>query len=108
LKRIEDLNNATVFVAETKGFVRGRVFVMEHITLGSEPFVEIHGLVVDADFRELGIGKALVEKAKHWGRERGFKVLRLRSNINRAEAPLFYPAIGFTLEKQQHVYAIKL
>jgi GNAT superfamily N-acetyltransferase len=108
LKRIDTMENAAVFVAETKGFVRGRVFVMEHITFGSEPFVEIHGLVVDKDFRELGIGKALVQKAKEWGRQRGFKVLRLRSNINRPGAKLFYPAIGFTLEKQQNVYAIHL
>jgi GNAT superfamily N-acetyltransferase len=108
LKRIDSLENAAVFVAEAKGFVRGRVFVMEHITFGSEPFIEIHGLVVDKDFRELGIGKALVQKAKEWGRERGFKVLRIRANVNREEAKLFYPAIGFILEKQQNVYAIRL
>src|SRR5687768_7693773 len=108
LKRIDTMDNAAVFVAEMNGKVSGRIFVMEHLTFGSEMFIEVHGLVVDKDFRELGIGKALIEKAKEWGRERGFKVLRLRSNVNREEANLFYPAIGFTLEKQQNVYAIKL
>jgi GNAT superfamily N-acetyltransferase len=108
LKRIDAMHNAAVFVAESKNIVVGRIFLIEHITFGSEPFVEVHGLVVDENFRMLGIGKALIEKAKEWGQQRGFKVLRLRTNVNRAEANLFYPAIGFTLEKQQNVFAVHL
>jgi ribosomal protein S18 acetylase RimI-like enzyme len=108
LKKIDACSTAEVFVAEVQGIVRGRIFVMEHLTMGSEPYVEIQGLVVDENFRQVGIGRALVEKAKEWGRERGFAMLRLRSNVNRREANLFYPAIGFTLEKQQNVYGIHL
>jgi GNAT superfamily N-acetyltransferase len=108
LNRIDRLDNAEVFVAELDGKVAGRVFVTEHITLGSEPFAEVHALVVNENYRRLGIGKALIEKAVEWSREKGFGILRLRTNANRPEANVFYPAIGFNLDKVQNVYSIRL
>lgn len=108
LKRIGELDNAKVFVAETDGKVVGRILVAEHITLGSEPFAEVLGLVVSQNFRQKGIGSALIERAKDWSREKGFKVMRLRANTKREVANRFYPKIGFALEKMQNVYEIRL
>ena len=108
LRRIGELNNAEVFVAEAKGKVLGRIFVMEHLTVGSSPFSEVHSLVVDINFRKQGIGKALIEAAKEWSKAKGFAKMRLRTNAKREEANIFYPKIGFDLEKVQNVYQIDL
>lgn len=108
LNRIDSLDNAAVFVAEMDGRVAGRIFVAEHLTVGSKPFAEVHSLIVEQSFRRRGIGTALIEKAKEWSAAHGFKVLRLRTNTQRAEANSFYPALGFKPEKQQNVYTINL
>jgi len=107
LKRIDELSNAAVFVAELDGQVTGRIVVMERITLGSDRFAEIHGLVVAKNYRRKGIGRKLIETAKEWSKQNGFSVLRLRTNAKRNEANSLYPALEFTLEKQQNVYSIK-
>ena len=108
LQRIEGLDNAEVFVAELDGKAVGRIFVVEHLTLGSDPFAEVHGVVVDENYRRKGIGKALIKRAMEWSRDKGFKVLRLRTNAGRPDANIFYPAIGFGLDKVQNVYSIKV
>jgi GNAT superfamily N-acetyltransferase len=108
LTRIDTLDNAGVFVAEMDGRVAGRIFVAEHLTVGSTPFAEVHSLIVEQACRRQGIGTALMEKARQWSAARGFKVLRLRTNSQRTEANSFYPALGFKLEKQQNVYTIHL
>lgn len=100
------MENAVVYVAEVDGQIAGRIFVMEHITLGSKGFTEIHGLVVHEKFRRQGIGKAMIEKARQWSREMGFSVMKLRTNTKRREANIFYPSIGFTKEKQQNIFSI--
>lgn len=107
LERINQMENAAVYVAEVDGQVGGRIFIMEHITLGSEGFTEVHGLVVDEKFRRSGIGKCLIEKARQWSREKGFSVMKLRTNTKRTEANLFYPSIGFIQEKQQNIFSIE-
>ena len=108
LKRISELENANVFVADADGKAVGRILVAEHITLGIEPFAEVLGLVVSQNFRQKGIGSALIERAKDWSREKGFKLMRLRVNTKRDVANKFYPKIGFAMEKVQHVYEIRL
>jgi GNAT superfamily N-acetyltransferase len=108
LKRVDEVDYADVFVAECDGKAVGRVFVAEHLTLGSDPFAEIHALVVDQDYRRKGIGKALIDAANKWAADRGFGLMRLRTNAKRPEANVFYPAIGFRLEKVQNVYVIDL
>ncbi len=108
LRRIEEAPNADVYVAIADGKVAGRIFVREHLSLGSSSFAEVHDLVVNKDYRRAGIGKQLIEKVKQWGREKGLGLLRLRTNIKREEANVFYPQIGFMLDKVQNVYVINL
>lgn len=108
LHRIETATNAEVFVAETDGRVVGRIFVREHLSLGTNPFAEVHDLVVDEDYRRMGIGKQLIKKAKEWSCEKRLNVLRLRTNIKREEANAFYVQAGFKLDKVQNVYVTDL
>jgi GNAT superfamily N-acetyltransferase len=67
--------------------------------------VEILGLVVAGVARRAGVGRALVEEAERWARGRSADTLVVRSNVRRAESHRFYPAVGFSLAKTQHVYS---
>lgn len=66
---------------------------------------EITGLVVASIVRRAGVGSALVAAAEAWARSHGAEVMRVRSNVVRPEAHLFYARLGFGLQKTQHSYA---
>jgi len=70
--------------------------------------VEIVGLVVDPEARRQGIGRRLVAEARRWAEARSAEALVVRSNLRRSESHLFYPALGFSLNKQQAVYRLGL
>lgn len=94
------------FVAVIKEQVIGWIGVSYHIQLQSPPSCEVHGLVIDDEYRNKGIGKMLVEKAKQWTKNKGTDRLRLRCNVKRNDAMRFYSNIGFKETKQQKVYEI--
>jgi len=93
------------FVAEAEGVVVGWVHVYAVATLESPAHAEIGGLVVDEAHRGRGIGRALMERAEAWARDMGLGVMRLRSNVIRAEAHAFYERIGYAPVKTQKVFA---
>lgn len=84
--------------------VGGWIQVEERQSLESGENAEIIGLVVDSQRRREGLGRALVARAEQWARERGLPKLRVRSNVTREESHRFYPALGFSKSKTQHVY----
>jgi GNAT superfamily N-acetyltransferase len=59
----------------------------------AEPFF---GMVVRASHRRMGIGRALIERALEWARERGKTALRLRVFPDNDPARALYVATGFT------------
>lgn len=61
---------------------------LDSVRYGRRCWVE--DLVVDPERRSLGIGKALLDAAKSWGRERGATHLELDSGVARADAHRFY------------------
>jgi GNAT superfamily N-acetyltransferase len=67
--------------------------------------MEISGLMVSADGRRGGVGRALVSAAEAWAAGLGLATVAVRSNIVRAESHPFYLAMGYAREKTQHVYA---
>lgn len=76
--------------------------VASHFYAGD--YAEISGFVVDERYRSRGIGKAMLDAAESWARERGLPCLRLRTNAIRKDAHRFYERNGFTKVKQQLVY----
>jgi ribosomal protein S18 acetylase RimI-like enzyme len=70
--------------------------------------VEIVGLVVDPEARRQGVGRRLVAEARRWAEARSAEALVVRSNLRRSESHLFYPALGFDLNKKQAVYRMEL
>lgn len=95
------------FVAVHNNKVIGWIGVCQAIQIESAPCGEIRGLVVDHHYRNRGIGKMLVERAKLWCREKGIKKLRLRCNMKRTETHLFYRHLDFIEVKEQKVFEIE-
>ena len=99
-------HNAFVAILENK--IMGWIGVAEALQIESAPFCEIRGLIVDEKLRGRGIGKLLIEKVKQWSKETGNKTLRLRCNMTRKEAHLFYQHLGFKEIKEQKVFEMKI
>lgn len=86
-----DGDSAEVFVAAGGGAIAGFVTVYDDFTsvrFGRRAWVE--DLAVDPERRSQGLGKALLDAAKDWGRERGASHLELDSALTRPDAHRFY------------------
>ena len=75
-----------VFVIEHEGRLLGWVGVELRTSLETGRNAEIVGLVVDAQARRSGTGKALVAAAEAWVRRHGLDEVSVRSNIVRPES----------------------
>jgi GNAT superfamily N-acetyltransferase len=69
-----------------------------------DPVVEIAALVVDETCRSQGIGSALVKRSEEWASSKGYKTMRVRSNIKREAAHRFYQREGFFFLKTGHYF----
>ncbi len=94
------------FVAVHENRVIGWIGVAHSIQIEMPAYCEIRGLVVDDGYRNQGIGKMLIGKAKQWAKEKGNSKLRLRCNVIRTETHLFYQHLGFIETKQQKVFEV--
>ena len=103
LSRAEDL----VLVAEhaEQGLI-GWIHGAEREFLESEPRCEILGLVVKAEHRGSGVGRALVAALERWAADRGLKQMAVRSNVARNEAHPFYERLGYVRAKTQHALSL--
>jgi GNAT superfamily N-acetyltransferase len=97
-----------VVVAVQSGEVCAWMQVGVALSIESEPFAEIRGLVVDEKLRASGIGTQMVELAAEWGLTKGVANLRVRSNAVRTVTHLFYQRRGFTVSKEQKVFSLPL
>lgn len=108
IKAISTSRNDAAFAAFYEKRIVGWIHVFYTLRLETNPFCEIGGLVVDEHFRGKGIGKELIAKAKEWCVGNGCNDLRVRSNVLRDEAHLFYQYAGFIFKKEQKVFEMKL
>ena len=97
-----------LFAADRAGSVAGWLHAQAQHRFESDPFVEITGLVVADDTRRSGVGRVLVGAVETWARALGYTHLQVRSDIRRPESHAFYRALGFSLKKTQHNYALNL
>ena len=94
-----------IFVAEnSEGKLAGciHVFLMHAVEIDTQ--AEILGLVVNGDSRSQGVGKRLLARAEEWARERGVRMIGLRSNVIRERAHAFYEREGYTVLKKQKAF----
>lgn len=64
----------------------------------------IGGLIVEDEYRGVGVGALLLSRAERWARERKCPRLCLRTNVLRERAHGFYERQGYALKKTQHFY----
>jgi GNAT superfamily N-acetyltransferase len=105
LRAIVDSPRQRVIVAcRDDGSVVGWIHVLISLRVTSRPFGELGGLVVDEQFRGLGIGRLLLGAAEEWAMLEGVDSLRVRSRSNRTESHAFFERAGFALTKDQLVF----
>lgn len=68
----------------------------------------LRGLVVDEAHRSRRLGHVLLEAAEDWARQRGCRVLTLRSRVTRERAHRFYEREGYRLTKTSRVFEKEL
>jgi GNAT superfamily N-acetyltransferase len=98
----------TAFVAECENKIVGWIGASQAIMIEVMPHCEINGLVINEHYQGIGIGKLLIDKVKHWAREKGNNKLGLHCNIKRTQAHKFYEHIGFAEIKQQKNFVMEI
>ncbi|MGE3758707.1 MAG: GNAT family N-acetyltransferase, partial [Pseudobdellovibrionaceae bacterium] len=82
---------------ESEGKIAATAFLVlcADVMYSNQPFAVLENIVVDSDFRRLGIGIALMSKIKdHCKEHRCTKVMLLRSE-KRLEAHAFFRKCGY-------------
>lgn len=105
LRNAFDDKHNVIYVAEVDQKVLGWLEVAVRQTIESGEYAEITGLIVDKADRGKGIGRGLVKEAEEWARKMGQRTIRVRTNVIRKEAPLFYHALGLKEIKKQSVFS---
>jgi len=109
LGKLIDKQDNAIFVMENKhNKIIGWVHVYGKHLLETNAYAEIGGLIVDQNYRRLGIGERLMKMCEDWSVKEGYGMLRLRSGISRKEAHMFYENLGYENVKLQKVYERKL
>jgi GNAT superfamily N-acetyltransferase len=106
LKRLEAASaesEQSIFVAESDSIV-GWIHVALVTSLLSDLSAEIRGLVVSESRRGAGTGSLLVAAAEKWASERGCSRIRVRTNVVREKARLFYKRLGYQATKTQEIF----
>nr|WP_276903658.1 GNAT family N-acetyltransferase [Pedobacter kyonggii] len=108
IKRINNSNENCAFVALVDGEVVGWIHGFYTLRLESDPFIEIGGLIVDENYRNLNIGKQLIENVNLWAKKHQVKKLKVRCNIKRTKSHRFYEQIGFKENKRQIAFEMNV
>ena len=86
---------------ELAGFIH--IFIAKR--LFTKPFAEVGGLIVEKGFRGRGVGSLLLSEAEKWAVSNNITIIRVRSNVIRDQARIFYISGGYQIDKQQRVFS---
>jgi len=104
LLQVNGQSGHAVYVAEAAGRLIGWVHVFANHSLLADTPAEVAGLVVDENHRGRGVGRVLMQQAERWAQERGCRSVRLRSNVLRSRAHVFYERLGYRVIKSQKAF----
>jgi GNAT superfamily N-acetyltransferase len=92
-----DAQDADVLLAEDDGEAFGMALVhLENPSrMSAERAVELSRVVVSPSKRRTGAGKALVDAAEEWARQRGIRTLLAAIFVANEESRRFWAAMGF-------------
>ena len=88
-----DNASTTVFFAEVDGQLAGRIKMMKWWN----QFGYVEDLVVNPEYRGMGIGRQLLEHGIKWARENNFPGIMLETQDNNVPACMLYQSCGFVL-----------
>ncbi len=88
--------------------VAGAVHIGLYPILESDNAAQILGVVVSDRHQRTGIGRALMERAERWARERHCTTVFLRTNVLRTDAHSFYARLGYLNDRTQFAFQKKL
>ena len=97
--------DAAILLAEEKDTLIGLCSAyidLESVRYGRRCWIE--DLAVDPEHRSQGVGKALLDAAKDWARERGATHVELDSGAARADAHRFYEREGPSWTGMQYAW----
>ena len=83
----------TIFFAEVDGKLAGRIRMLKWWN----QFGYVEDLVVNPEYRGLGIGRKLLEHGIQWSRESGFPGVMLETQDDNVPACMLYQSCGFVL-----------
>ena len=95
-------------VALYENRIMGWMQLTKTLRIESGTFGEITGLVVDEQHRGAGIGRQLIDFARSWCNENGYKALVVRCNIKREQSHKFYLSTGFKQTKEQKIFRLDM
>ena len=104
---IDELIPSAVFVAERPnghlgGFLELSIRNYAEGCSGDTPYLE--SWFVDEDLRGTGVGRALVEAAEQWARERGFSELASDALLDNGLSHAAHEALGFEVVERIVVF----
>ena len=88
-----DEADPTVFFAEVDGKAVGRIKMLKWWN----QFGYIEDLVINPEFRGLGLGRKLLERGIQWARENNFPGVMLETQDDNFPACMLYQSCGFVL-----------
>ena len=90
-----------IFVAVLDGSVVGYVHANNYDLLYAPHMKNIMGIAVSSEYKQKGIGRALLQQVENWARETGASGIRLVSGAIRTDAHAFYRSCGYSGNKEQ-------
>lgn len=83
----------TIFLAYVEGQIAGQIILRE----SWNRFACVQDIAVDAGFRRMGVGMALMDRAVEWSRQQGLPGLMLETQDNNVGACRFYERCGLQI-----------
>jgi GNAT superfamily N-acetyltransferase len=105
---VADAAGHAILVAECEARPVGLIHFYVRPALDKPPEVTVQAVVIDAAYRNRGIGKILMSAAESWASERGYSSVALYSNVSRNSAHSFYKTLGYQLVATSHLFRREL
>ncbi len=88
-----DNDSATIFFAEVDGKLAGRIRMLKWWN----QFGYVEDIVVNPEYRGMGLGRQLLERGIQWARDNGYPGVMLETQDNNVPACTLYQSCGFVL-----------
>lgn len=106
MSNIMKLDNYWTLVAVAEDMVVGYIGLIKNYFWEQDgPYLRVQALVVNADYRKLGVGQQLIHAAEQLARKNNIKtiVLNCTNREERKAAHQFYPKLGFESKSTGYV-----